>query len=217
MARKKNSIKSFPFLWTKHEELYMSIFFEALQRLEINVEQRNENLISEKLSIALRKVCFNHFYGIRAPDWEKPIQPANAIEEKGGKVNKKPDFTCTLVNCHSDTIEMYEISLHVECKLLGATKGSWNLNKNYSNNGINRFDRISHEYGKRAPSGLMIGYIINMKQGEILEAVNNYIPERFPKLDFKFTQKVVKTVQYLNRNYVEPKDFKLNHLWVDLR
>ena len=195
MPRKFNSIKSFTSLWVKHENLYCSIFYKALQQLEIDVEQHKEDLISEKLSIELRTVCFNHSYEVRTPEWEKPIQPVNHQDEKGGKINKRPDFTCTLVNSHSDSIEMYEIPLHVECKLLGASKGSWNLNKNYINNGLLRFDNASHEYGKRAPSGLMIGYLIDMERDKILEAVNNYIPQKYPKLDFNFSKKVVQSDQ----------------------
>ena len=218
MARKIGTIKSFLFLWMKHEKLYCSIFYEALQQLEINEDQRNnEDAISEVLCPVLREVCFKDEREIKTPDWEKPIQPATTDELKGGKINKRPDFTCNFLNSLAASPETYEIPFHVECKRLGKTAGSPALNKKYITNGINRFDCKTHEYGKRAPSGMMIGYIVNMEPAAILEAVNKYIPDEQLKLKFSFTQKVVSCEQNLNRKHVNPSGFKIIHLWTDHR
>lgn len=218
MARKIGTIKSFLLLWMKHEKLYCSIFYEALQELEINEDQHNnEDTISEALCPVLREVCFKDERDIKTPDWEKPIQPATADELKGGKINKRPDFTCNFLNSLAASPETYEIPFHVECKRLGETVGSWNLNKNYTANGINRFDCKTHEYGKRATSGMMIGYIVNMEPAAILEAVNKDVSDEQLKLKFEFTQKVVPCEQNLNRKHVKPAGFKIIHLWTDLR
>ena len=218
MARKIGTIKSFLLLWMKHEKLYCSIFYEALQQLEINEDQRNnEDAISEALCPVLREVCFKDERDIKTPDWEKPIQPATTDELKGGKINKRPDFTCNFLNSLAASPETYEIPFHVECKRLGKTAGSPALNKKYITNGINRFDCKTHEYGKRAPSGMMIGYIINMEQTAILEAVNKYMPDERLELKFDFTQKVVSCEKSLNRKHVNPSEFKIIHLWADLR
>jgi len=218
MARKIGTIKSFLLLWVKHEKLYCSIFYEALQQLEINEDQRNnENAISEALCPVLRDICFKHERDVRTPKWEAPNQPANRDELKGGKIRMTPDFTCNFLNSFPVSPETYEIPFQIECKRLGKTVGSWNLSKNYMANGINRFDCKTHEYGKRAPSGMMIGYIVNMEQTAILEAVNKYIPDEQLKLKFEFTQKVVSCEQNLNRKHVKPSEFKIIHLWTDLR
>ncbi|MBL0699834.1 MAG: hypothetical protein JJV92_03000 [Desulfosarcina sp.] len=218
MARKIGTIKSFLFLWMKHEKRYCSIFYEALQQLEINEDQRNnEDAISEALCPVLREVCFKDEREIKTPDWEKPIQPAITDELKGGKINKRPDFTCNFLNSLAVSPETYEIPFHVECKRLGKTAGSPTLNRKYITNGINRFDCKTHEYGKRATSGMMIGYIINMEQTAILEAVNKYMPDERLELKFDFTQKVVSCEQNLNRKHVKPAGFKIIHLWTDLR
>lgn len=218
MARKIGTIKSFLLLWMEHEKLYCFIFYEALKQLEINDEQRrNEDAISEVLCLNLTKVCFDHERDVRTPDWEKPNQPTNTDELKGGKSSKRPDFTCKLVNNSATSPETYEIPLHVECKRLGKTVGSWNLNKNYSTNGINRFDCKTHEYGKRAPSGLMIGYIVSMEKTEVLAAVNEYMSDERPELNFNFTQQVTSCEQNMSRKHIKPSEFKILHLWADLR
>jgi len=218
MARKIGAIKSFLSLWMKHEKLYSSVFCEALQQLEINEEQRkNEDAISESLCPVLREVCFRHERDVGTPRWENPNQPVNSAELKGGKMGRRPDFTCFLLNSFATDPETYEIPFQVECKRLGETVGSWNLNKNYVTNGIKRFDSSVHEYGKRAPSGMMIGYIINMEQSAVLEAVNEHISEKRLELNFEFTQKVVSCEQNSNRKHVKPSAFKIIHLWADLR
>lgn len=218
MARKIGTIKSFLLLWMEHEKLYCSIFDEALQQLEINEEQRkNEDAISEALCPVLREVCFKHERDVRTPVWEAPNQPANTDELKGGKIRMRPDFRCNFLNSFPVSPETYEIPFQVECKRIGKTVGSWNLNKNYVSNGINRFDCKTHEYGKRAPSGMMIGYIVNMEQTAVLEAVNKHMPDERLELKFEFTQKVVPCEQNLNRKHVKPSEFKIIHLWADLR
>lgn len=218
MARRIGTVKTFIALWQCHENLYYSIFYEALIRLEINEEQRkNEDAISEALCPVLNDVCFEHTQDVRTPDWEKPIQPVINEELKGGKVRKRPDFSCSFVNSLANCSEMYKIPFHIECKRLGDTVGSYNLNNNYVTNGIKRFDCKSHEYGKRAPSGMMIGYMINMEPTLILEKVNKYLSDKFPILSFSFTQKIVSCEQKLIRKDIKPEEFKLIHLWTNLK
>jgi len=219
MARRVGAVKTFIALWQCHEKLYYSIFYEALKRLEIDDDRRkNEDAISEALCPVLYDVCFEHSQDVIIPDWEKPIQPVLKEELKGGKVRKRPDFSCNLINSSPDcTRETYLIPFHVECKRLGDTAGSWNLNKNYVTNGIKRFDCKSHEYSKRAPSGMMVGYIVSMEPTLILEKVNNYLPDKLQKLGFAFKKKVVTCEQKLMRKEVKPEEFKLIHLWTELR
>ncbi|MCI0471800.1 MAG: hypothetical protein L0Y73_09090, partial [Candidatus Aminicenantes bacterium] len=166
----RRDLPSFIKLWKRHTDLYVEVFSLALTEL---AERRaapaagDEDAISEKLCYILSRVCFNigksRNREIQTPYWEAPIQPVSGEELKGGKIRKRPDFTCKLVNPFAESPEENEISFHVECKRLGrAVSVSWNLNKNYVVKGIKRFDCPTHEYGKRAPSGMMIGYIIGM-------------------------------------------------------
>ena len=217
MARRSTPIGSFKQLWQRHEDLYFNIFVDALNLLQITEKQRkDEDAISEGLCPVLQQVCFDHPQKPQTPDWEKPIKPVSEDELKGGKVRKRPDFICTIVNTFAQSPEMHEISLHIECKRLGKTRKSWNLNKNYVENGILRFDCLSHEYGKRAPSGIMIGYIVDSPPQDILKKVNTYTKELKIKLSFKFVSKVEICESSLLREYVNPENFKLIHIWAEL-
>lgn len=217
MARKVLKIGSFAQLWQRHEDLYQTLFSDALGMLNITDEQRkDEDAISEALCPILRQTCFNHKDKPKTPEWERPVAPAINKELKGGKVRKRPDFTCTLINTFADSSEMYEISLHVECKRLGAKKGSWDLNKNYVENGVKRFDCNTHEYGKRAPSGMMIGYIVNSNVNDVLNDVNSHLPVTISALRFLFATPVDNCNSMLSRSHVVPKHFNLIHIWVDL-
>lgn len=221
------SIPSFSSLWQKHETLYIGIFIIALQRLsDDKCDTTNEDSISEHLCPTLNTVCFEESQKnnceIRTPDWEKPIQPVTESELKGGKVRKRPDFTCKLTNPFAVCANEYEIPFHVECKRLGSpTSTSWILNENYVINGIKRFDCMRHEYGKRASSGMMVGYIISMSPEVILDEVNTHQKQHCsdnPAIEFEFVKnKVQQYRQKLNRKNLKPEIFKLVHLWVDLR
>lgn len=218
MARKTRILGRFPQLWERHENLYQTIFCDALAQLIITDEQRkDEDAISEALCPILQQVCFTHKDKPMPPGWEGPISPVSNEELKGGKARKRPDFTCKLVDPFADSCEMHAISLHIECKRLGKKKGSWNLNKNYIENGVNRFDSRTHEYGKRASCGMMIGYIVNSKTNDVLNDVNSHLPTAISALQFLFATPVEYCASTFKRKHVAPKHFKLIHIWVDLR
>jgi len=217
VARKTRKIGGFAQLWQRHENLYHSICCNALAQLIITDDQRkDEDAISEALCPILLQVCFSHPDKPKPPEWELPIAPVSSVDLKGGKVRKRPDFTCTLVNTFADSCEMYAIALHIECKRLGKKIGSWDLNKNYIENGVNRFDSRTHEYGKYAPCGIMIGYIVNSEKNDVLNDVNSRLPSTISALKFSFATKVEHCDSLFNRNCVAPKQFKLIHIWVDL-
>lgn len=226
MTRKFSSIPRGTDLWERHEELYRAVFNKALTCLaQIDYEWKNEDQISERLCPILTEVCFEigkeHNQEVPTPDWQKPIPPIKEDELKGGKKNKIPDFTCSVCNPYASNLESYEISFHIECKCLGyPSSPSWKFNEKYVINGIKRFDCTTHEYGKRAVSGMMIGYIVSMEPTAINQEVNNYLTTHLsaaPLLFFNFSQKVCDCEQILTRINVDPSNFKLTHLWVDLR
>lgn len=218
MARKSSKIKSFKSLWESHEKRYYNIFLEALKRLEVDDEKcGHEDAISEALCLVLRQVCCDLKGEIHLPVWEQPIQPVTDEELKGGKKRKRPDFTCNLINSNPTSIEDYSTPFHIECKRLGLKSNSNNLNQNYVNKGLKRFDSSEHEYGKRASSGMMIGYIVSSEPDSILEVINKELPEQFSPLNFTFTDKVTSCEQKITRIEVAPKSFKLIHLWANLK
>jgi hypothetical protein len=214
--------------WNTFKRLYLEVFSIALHELaEEDSIPGDEDTISELLSLIIRQVCFNLNRSrdneeIRVPICEAPIQTVNRGELRGGKRRKRPDFTCNYKNAHAVSPDELEIPLHVECKRLGSpTSASWNLNKNYVINGIKRFDCSTHQYGKRSPTGMMIGYIISMTPQEIETKVNGYQKKHLPScpdITFTFDETTpFKTHQPIQRSSVEPARFELIHLWVDLR
>ncbi len=219
-------IPSISDLWNRHEALYVDVFSIALALLSKKACPLNhEDKISEQLCPILNTVCFNEGTKrnceIRTPDWEKPIQPVTNNELKGRRGNC-PDFTCKCYNPFASYPEEHEIVLHIECKRLGnPTSKRWKLNENYVIKGIKRFDCPTHKYGEWASSGMMIGYIINMKPEQIVCEVNNFQQKQFPNnssLSFDFINSpVFRGKQNLKRKNVNPKFFQLVHLWVDLR
>ena len=222
MARR--SLPSFAILWQRHEGLYLEVFSIALLELSRkNCVSGDEDAISERLCPRLNQACFElakcRNIDIRTPVWEGPIQPVTEEELKGGKIRKRPDFTCRCSNPFAVSSDEHEIPLHVECKCLGnPTSASWNLNENYIKNGIKRFDSGTHEYGKRASSGIMIGYIISMKPKDILQEVNAHqkklLPD-YPNITFDFNSTPLFQIrQKIKRKYVLPKLFELIHLWI---
>ena len=222
MARR--SLPAFAKLWQRHDRIYCEVFSISLQKLANEPVSGDENTISRRLCPILICVCFtlsrSRNIDVRTPTWEGPIQPVSEDELEAEP--KRPDFTCKLSNPHSASAEEYEIPLHVECKRLGfPTSPSWKLNKNYVTEGMKRFDCDSHEYGKRASSGMMIGYIIDMEPEEILEEVNRYKQKHlsyFPDISMAVDEaSVSRNRQNLERKHVAPKGFDLIHLWVDLR
>jgi len=222
----RHSLSTFAALWQRHERLYLEVFSSALKELATKkISMEHEDTISEALCVTLRHVCFefshNRDIEVKTPDWEGPIQPVEEEELKGGKIRKRPDFTCKRFNRFASTAEEHEISMHVECKRLGRpTSATWILNENYVKNGIERFDSTTHGYGKRATSGLMIGYIIDMTPEAILSEVNEYqkkhLPDN-PAIEFEFgVGNLFESRQSLARKYVLPEQFLLIHLWADL-
>lgn len=214
--------------WNLFKRKYLELFSTSLVELaKTKPHLGDEDEISERLALILRQVCFKlnqtrENEEIRTPTWEAPIQPTDSDDLKGGKKRKRPDFTCCYFNAHAESPEQQEIPFHIECKRLGSpTSRSWNLNENYVKNGIKRFDCDTFNYGKHAPSGMMIGYIISMQPEEIGREVNQYQKKYLPGnpgINFDFTLKsIFQAHQQIKRRYIHPVKFELVHLWVDLK
>jgi hypothetical protein len=221
----KRPLPSFIAMWQRHEELYCGIFRAALQELSNKKLTGNENNISLALYPTLNEVCFHlgksKNIEIPTPNQERPISPVIENELDDESIGKRPDFTCNRLNPLAESPEEHEIPLHVECKRLGQPRPSWKFNEKYVTNGIKRFDSKSHEYGKRASSGLMIGYIISMEPKTILDEVNHCQKKELPDNPcIKFTfenSRTFQSYQGLKRKTVKPSDFNLIHIWADLR
>lgn len=224
MARR--SMPTFTELWKKHEAMYIEIFSEALTKLALCRNIHNEeNYISALLCVLLTETCCEYAHKnekeVPVPIWEGPIPPKDEAEVRNSKGrSSRPDFTCNCIN-RMATSEDYLVPFHVECKRLGKRERNWVLNRNYVLHGIYRFDSRKHGYGKRAMSGLMIGYIINMEPDEIVKEINSYQSKSLPNNDSLViatnANGTFEARQNFQRKSVLPSDFRLLHIWVDLR
>ena len=101
MARRP--LSPFITLWNRHILLYTEVFSTALRELsESAAVSGDEDAISEILCSILNRVCFklgkSRNQELQMPYWETPIQPVTGDELKGGKIKKRPDFTCKCIN-----------------------------------------------------------------------------------------------------------------------
>jgi hypothetical protein len=223
----RRGLPDFDVLWKRHVAVYTEVFSSALTELAgREAVTGDEDAISESLCPIFARVCFRMTLDgkgeVREPVWEQPRQPVTDEELTGGKKRKRPDFTCSFYNSHPSRPEDLTIPFHSECKLLGhPTSPSWNLNRNYVTDGMARFDSSEHQYGKRAPAGMMIGYIIGMCPGDIEIEVNGHKDghlKHFPCLSFAWDAGYVhQTEQAITRQHVTPAKFSLTHIWADLR
>lgn len=225
MARRKYPLPKYALIWVQHENLYRQVFSLALRSLyEASSLSGNEDHISEQLCPLLARVCFRlgqDGIAVPSPQWEKPQQPQTEGEVGEEHIAKRPDFTCNFLNPFAKFPEEYSIPFHVECKRLGEpTSPGCVLNRNYVTRGIARFDLESHRYGNRAPSGMMVGYIISMTPEGVQAQVNSCIEEELPdipQLAFTFLDVPSQSQHRSTRQHVVPTPFTLIHLWVDLR
>jgi len=216
MARRNKDLPGRVRIWSRFVALYIEIFCQALELLQITDEmKKNESRISEELCPKLQGICFNNKDKPETPRWEQPKMPITQDEVAKANNAKRPDFTCSFVDTSAETPEMHEVSLHIECKRLGIKTSSWNLNKNYIDNGINRFDSLTHEYGKRANDGIMIGYIVSSTKLTIQQEINRSLPGNIEQLKFKGKSKIEKVITHFTRKNVKPLDFTLHHIWAD--
>ena len=217
MPRKNSSIPQSTKIWYRFVQIRLDVLYKALNVLYLTEEMKgHEDIISRALYPKIVKTCFEHNDKPGPPTWDAKKGAVTDEEIDLESVIKRPDFTFTLVDQTAESIEMYTIYLHIECKCIGKTRSSsWNLSMNYIKNGINRFDSISHEYGKRAKDGIMIGYIISSTKSDIQNEINTKIPKNIEKLNFITENKVEKISTNYIRENVEPFDFTMHHIWAD--
>jgi hypothetical protein len=212
MARRNKNFPSPIKTWVEFVDIHVNIFCSALRLLNVEIiEHLKENDISAYLNVPLNNACCSSGLTILPPFWDSNISAIDNSEVKTNNTSKRPDFTCKMINNYCNSPEDYTISLHIECKLLGSTK----LNRYYIDNGINRFDSLTHEYGKRANDGIMIGYIISSTKLNIQQEINNNLPANIERLNFNKKSEIEKVTTRFKRNNVSPIDFTLHHIWAD--
>jgi len=213
--------------WKIFEKEVFEIIYYALDNLkkEKNLPN-NEDKLNRLLLFKMRDA--NHYllrFDSRRSDltpiYQCTVQPLDDEDgEKKKCENKIPDFQFQKTDINSHTSSNSTKNITVECKRLGfPSSETWILNENYVKNGIQRFISEDWRYGQGSVIGAMIGYIQNMELEDIISEINNYISKNhIPSLnsDILNIKFLYEFHQLLNRSF-EERNFKLRHIWIDLK
>jgi hypothetical protein len=143
------------------------------------------------------------------PEGRNP--PLASDRERSGREFKIPDFYWAYHDHDGDEPARQFV---VECKRLTPASRGWIYTEQYVTAGIARFIGVTHEYGKAAPSGAMVGYLQALSYGAALAAVNSCLASApLPLLEpFDQASPVPILDHLLDRSFPE-SPFRLRHLW----
>jgi hypothetical protein len=217
MARKDKPFREPYKDWASFVNAVICVFCRALDMIQVTEKmKKHEDDITDYLYPELEKVNFELKAGINNFARDAKIGAKTKDELGSEHIRKKPDIATGFTDPMAKTIEKYAIKLHIECKCVGSNRSSsWNLNKNYIDDGINRFDCLTHKYGEYVQDGIMVGYIISSTKPDIQKQINESLPANIEKLDFRKNDKVENIATKFKRKTVEPFDFTLHHIWAD--
>lgn len=237
-------------MWLDHEERVIEAILEGLTLLKskkqlarlnniiVNAEdgRQIEDKINRELLFCLRRAnahLLKKGRGIKSdPQYEQRGDPDEQYLSPPPADNKRVDirwgYFDTLLALNTE--QQGEKYFCIECKRLGSpTSPKWKLNPNYVKNGIIRFTSKTHRYGQHTQSGAMIGYLEDMSNEEIFQAVNATIKQIKPNLppQTKISPLSLSKNGWQNNtssrlsNQLErpfPKSpFTLWHFWLDFR
>lgn len=140
-------------------------------------------------------------------------------DSRSRRIGKRPDFQWQLYNDSAPiNSNLYSTVFTIECKRLGDKVKNRNLFSAYTKQGILRFIDRKWSYGDGVKSGAMIGYIQSSNEKLILFQVNKInLKNSLNEIKPDQKQKGISILkQEIKREYIKPKDFKLNHIWVKL-
>lgn len=210
-------------LWADREAKCLSIIERALLMLrEADDLAETEVELNRQLYFKLLKASRELYPDdVVPPTMDSNNQPDSDDEIRARREQKRPDFQWNFLDRYESDPQRSSKQFVVECKRLGRPPSSnWNLNSNYSENGIMRFCDPEWGYGKQAPSGAMLAYWQSMEGKDVLREVNegcrrHSIPD-LVLVGSWFPQGISKFEHDLMRPFhISP--FKLRHLWIDLR
>lgn len=210
------------------ESEVLDVFREALGRLAGMADlPRAEEPINLDLYWAARAAHleFLRTQRVRIPFsivFDSTSQPEPDDLARSARLRKRPDFNCLITNPQAVDHLSSQINYYLECKRLGQAEGTWVLNENYSEHGINRFVHPDWEYAKGCRSGVMIGYLQNMTPSDVLAEVNTGATSRkLPSLALAAAGWIANGVTDISQTVLTrgfgPSPFSLCHLWVDVR
>ncbi len=227
MKRPRPSLRSIGY-WQKFENSILATFKLALEKL---AQCEELPLKEDKVNRKLREYVFEAITELNLPDeeskwsvvYEASNQPSITDEERSKREDKRPDFQCAIFDRQEKETIRGQKFFVIECKRLGTPpSSSWVLNRNYITNGVQRFIKKEWAYAADYSSGAMIGYLQTMTLETAHKEVGNYAKDyAVPKLELLekdwSLEKTNLLSHQLRRSEVIPENFKLTHLWIDIR
>ncbi len=208
--------------WATREGKCLSIIAEALKRLRDTPNlPKTEVELNRHLYFCLLEASRELYPDDEiAPAAECNNQPDPDDEARAKREMKRPDFQWIYLDRYEADARRSSKQFVVECKRLGkAVRADWILNLNYAHHGIARFKEPEWGYGKRAPTGAMIGYWQNMEAHDILIEVNGAIRKNsLPDLILLGTWNPggISRCEHSFERTFDMSPFRLHHFWIDL-
>lgn len=212
-------------IWERHEQRVLKILLEALTILQTKAAASlSEIYLNRKLYFCLLEA--NRNMGkegfLYAPTCEAKNPPDPDDEQRAGRENKIPDFYWGYLDVMEPDPRRSARNFYIECKRLGKPpRPDWILNENYVHHGICRFITKEHGYAQGEQSAAMVGYVQSMELEDILREVNTAaMSVSVPKINISDKGWKFKGVNQLQHKINHPfptSQFKLWHLWIDLR
>lgn len=212
-------------LWDEQQKRLIEFLGLALGRLaEGDPLPKGEEEITRRLATFCEAVNYELAKEGRElfnpPQWE--AKDVRQYMDTAIPVNmaKKPDCQYVFYDSQASR-ESFRKSLTIECKRLGRSAGSPQLNQDYVKHGICRFLCATHGYGRSAPCGIMIGYVQNMDLDAVLVEVNaECVRNRISQLVLFAAGWQEGLTSHLEHSFdrafpITP--FTLRHMWADVR
>jgi hypothetical protein len=209
-------------LWSRNVEACLQVLADALARLAGDPASRmlkQEDDLNRKLfeCITVATHTRNQQAALRvsAVTYEGRNSPAASDPERTAREFKRPDFFWAWIDDLEPDPRRSRRELVVECKRLARPTAGRRFTDQYVTDGVLRFVRLEHAYGKDMSGGAMVGYLQQVKVDDVYDAVNAAAAaSQVPPLDLR--SRVADDSAELDHALPRPfaiSPFRLGHLW----
>ena len=165
-------------LWSYYERIYLRLLREAVAEMANQLPSEYENALNRCLHKAIYSATLRAMQSgeddVPLVVYDVPNRPAASDSEPAERESKRPDFRWTHLDPLADNPDDAYQDFTVECKRLSDESTAYYA-REYVKEGIARFIKSSHGYGKGSPSGAMVGYLQYIRIDDAIDRVNKVI------------------------------------------
>jgi hypothetical protein len=176
-------------VWAAQERACLEVLADALALLVADPgDSDNEDDLNRRLFQFITAASHARNRAIAPPigaiTYEGRNSPAASDAERAARESKRPDFFWAWIDDLDPDPYRSRREYVLECKRLGPRSNSWVFTRNYITEGVLRYVRKAHGYGKGMRSGAMIGYLQKIAFDSALDEVNaNAVAHDLPRLE----------------------------------